>query len=68
MLRPAVSQLITKDQSAYSLVIAVSKRARQIADTLYEENKVLEEKPVKTAVQEFWTGKCKMVEDPSLFH
>lgn len=66
MLRPAVSQLISKDQSVYSLVIAVSKRARQIADTLYEENKILEEKPVKTAVDEFWSGKCRMIEDPSL--
>ena len=36
MLRPAVSQLITKNESYYSLVIAVAKRARQIADELYE--------------------------------
>ena len=51
MLRPAVSQIISKNESVYSLVIAVAKRARQIADELYEQNMVLPEKPVKTAVE-----------------
>ena len=32
MLRPAVSQIITKNESCYSLVIAVAKRARDIAE------------------------------------
>ena len=49
MLRPSVNQLITKNESSYSLVIGVAKRAREIADELYEEGKTLEEKPVKTA-------------------
>ncbi|MGN0689480.1 MAG: DNA-directed RNA polymerase subunit omega [Oscillospiraceae bacterium] len=66
MLRPAISQLITKDESYYSLVIAVAKRAREIADDLYEKGMTLEEKPVKTAVAEFASGKCRFVEDPSL--
>ena len=66
MLRPAVSQLITKNESYYSLVIAVAKRARQIADELYENNMMLEEKPVKSAVEEFATGRCRLIEDPSL--
>ncbi|MFR4393188.1 MAG: DNA-directed RNA polymerase subunit omega [Ruminococcus callidus] len=47
MLRPSVNQLITKNESSYSLVIGVAKRAREIADELYEEGKTLEEKPVK---------------------
>lgn len=66
MLRPAVSQLITKNESYYSLVVAVAKRARQIANELYENGQVLEEKPVRTAVEEFASGKCKLVEDSSL--
>ena len=35
MLRPSVNQLITKNESSYSLVIGVAKRAREIADELY---------------------------------
>lgn len=66
MLRPAVSQLLTKGESYYSLVIAVAKRAREIADDLYDNNMILEEKPVKTAVDELAAGKFKFVEDPSL--
>ena len=43
MLRPSVNQLITKNESSYSLVIGVAKRAREIADELYENGKTLEE-------------------------
>ena len=46
MLRPAITQLITKNESCYSLVIGVAKRARMIADELYEGGFILEEKPV----------------------
>ena len=62
MLRPAVSQIITKNESCYSLVIAVAKRAREIATDHYEQNMVLPEKPVKTAVEEFACGKYRIVE------
>ena len=66
MLRPAISQIITKNESAYSLVIWVAKRARAIADELYEQGMTLEEKPVKTAVEEIASGKYKIVEPESL--
>jgi len=62
MLRPAISQIITKNESYYSLVIGVAKRARQIADELYEKGEILKEKPVKTAVEEFASGKYRIVE------
>lgn len=62
MLRPAITQLITKNESYYSLVIGVAKRAREIADDLYADNQTLEEKPVKTAVEEFASGKYRIVE------
>lgn len=62
MLRPSVSQIITKNESYYSLVIAVAKRARQVTEELYENNMIIEQKPVKTAVEEFANGKYKLVE------
>ncbi|MDD6344773.1 MAG: DNA-directed RNA polymerase subunit omega [Oscillospiraceae bacterium] len=64
MLRPSVNQIISKNESCYSLVIAVAKRAREIADELYKNSRTLEEKPVKTAVEEFASGKYKIIEAP----
>ncbi len=61
MLRPAITQLTSKNDSYYSLVIGVAKRARDIAEELYTESKILEEKPVKTAVEEFGAGKYKII-------
>lgn len=61
MLRPAVNQIISKNESCYSLVIAVAKRAREISDELYKKELTLEEKPVKTAVEEIASGKCKII-------
>ncbi len=65
MLRPAITQLITKNESCYSLVIGIAKRAREIADELYKNDEPLEEKPVKTAVDEFARGEYKIVEASS---
>ena len=62
MLRPAITQLITKNESCYSLVIGVAKRAREIADELYKNNQPLEEKPIKIAVDELARGEYKIVE------
>ena len=61
MLRPAVNQIITKNESCYSLVIAVAKRAREVAQEIYDNNQVLEENPVRTAVEELAGGKFKIV-------
>lgn len=47
MLRPAMTQLITKNESYYSLVIGVAKRARQITEELYEESEKEKNKEVK---------------------
>lgn len=66
MLRPSLNQIATKNESYYSVVLAVAKRAREIADELYNNNETLEEKPVKTAVEEFAGRKYTFVEDPSL--
>ncbi len=66
MLRPSLNQIATKNESYYSVVLAVAKRAREIADNLCENNEILEEKPVKTAVEEFASRKYYFVEDSSL--
>ena len=66
MLRPAMSQIATKNESYYSIVVGVAKRAREIADELYDNGQILEEKPVKTAVEEFASRKYSIIEDAAL--
>ncbi len=63
MLRPAVTEILKNNESYYSLVIAVAKRAREISDELIENGQTLEEKPVKTAVAEFARGEYSFVEE-----
>ncbi len=63
MLRPAVSQILKGNESYYSLVIAVAKRARQITDNALENKEILDEKPVKTAVEEFASGEYRIFEN-----
>lgn len=41
MLRPAIAEIITEDQSVFSLVIAVAKRARELTDDIEEQKKNL---------------------------
>lgn len=62
MLKPAVEDIISKEQSRYSLVIAVAKQARKIANDYAEREEILIEKPVKLAVQEFADGLCSIQE------
>ncbi len=66
MLRPSSSQILKNGESTYSLVIAVAKRAREILDKAYDEKTIIDEKPVKTAVEEFARGDFRLIEDPSL--
>lgn len=68
MLRPAVVQILKNNESYYSLVLAVAKRAREITDEALEnkDKTILNENPVKTAVDELASGEYKIIEDPSL--
>ncbi|MCD7742608.1 MAG: DNA-directed RNA polymerase subunit omega [Ruminococcus sp.] len=66
MLRPAAVQILKNNESYYSLVVAVAKRAREIEDKAFEEKTVLDERPVKIAVDEFAANEYTLVEDPSL--
>lgn len=67
MLRPAMSQILTNNESCYSFVVAVAKRAREITQEAIDEKSVLQEKPVKTAVCEFADGKLRIVEDEGVY-
>ncbi len=53
MLRPSMYQIIGKDQNYYSFVVAVAKRAREIADEAEKNGISLEEKAVKLSLDEF---------------
>lgn len=56
MLRPAMSQIVKKDESAYEFVIEVARRAREIVNESEERGEVLDVKPVQLAVEEFASG------------
>ncbi|CDA72791.1 dNA-directed RNA polymerase subunit omega [Ruminococcus sp. CAG:579] len=66
MLRPAAVQILKNNESYYSLVVGVAKRAREITEEAFEEKKVLDERPVKKAVDEFASGEYKLIEDPAV--
>lgn len=66
MLRPAVCQILKNNESTYSLVIAVAKRAREITDDAFDNKEILNEKPVKTAVDEFANNEYRFIEDPAI--
>ena len=66
MLRPAAVQILKNNESYYSLVVGVAKRAREITEEAFEEKKVLDELPVKKAVDEFASGEYKLIEDPAV--
>ena len=66
MLRPAAIQILKNNESYYSLVVAVAKRAREITNEAFENKIVLDERPVKKAVDEFAAGEYKLIEDSAV--
>lgn len=62
MLRPSMYQIIGKNDSYYEFVVAISQRARDIADDAENEHINLTEKPVKLSVEEFASGRCKVTD------
>ncbi len=66
MLRPSVSEILSNNESYYSLVIAVAKRAREITEDAFNEKKILDIKPVQTAVEQLANKEYRIVEDPAL--
>lgn len=64
MIKPIADLILTPDQSRYSLVVAIAKRAREIAEDAEKNREVLEEKPVELAVQEYVNHEFTMIEKP----
>ena len=66
MLKPSMAQLAIHDESYYSVVAGIAKRAREITEEEERDHIVSDEKPVKKAVDEFYERKYTIVEDPSV--
>ncbi len=60
MLRPAMSQILKPGESYYEFVVAVARKARQIASEAEENHVMLDEKPVTMAVNMFASGELKL--------
>lgn len=64
MVKPTVTELLTKAANRYELVIATARRARQIAAGDKPKTEVKETSPVTLAANEIAEGKVKIVEEP----
>lgn len=62
MLKPSITELLDMTGSRYSLVIAASKRARQIIDGSEPLTTASSMKPVSIATQEIYESKVEAVE------
>lgn len=60
MLKPAMSQILKPGESYYKFVVAVAKKAREIAEEAHETGTLLEEKPVSIALGLFASGALKL--------
>lgn len=59
MLRPSINSIIKPGDNYYSFVVAVAKRAREIAQEQEEEHSLNEEKPVQKAVEDLPAARSK---------
>lgn len=57
IVKPSVSELLTKADNRYELVIATARRARQIAEGAKVKTDVKAESPVTLAANEIAEGK-----------
>lgn len=62
MVKPTVQELLTKAKNRYELVIATSKRARQISSGAEVKTNVKEESAVTLAANEIAEGKVDIIE------
>lgn len=61
MVKPTVQELLTKAKNRYELVIATSKRARQISSGAEVKTNVKEESAVTLAANEIAEGKVDII-------
>ena len=57
-----VDEMINGKISNYPLVVAVAKRAREITEDIVSNSKIVTEKPVKTAFEDFKNHKYDIFE------
>lgn len=62
IVKPTVQELLTKAKNRYELVIATSKRARQISGGAEVKTNVKEESAVTLAANEIAEGKVEIIE------
>ena len=62
IVKPTVQELLTKAKNRYELVIATSKRARQISSGAEVKTKVKEESAVTLAANEIAEGKINIIQ------
>jgi DNA-directed RNA polymerase subunit omega len=65
MLKHEIGRLLDESESVYSLVIAVAKRSRDIANEALEKKMPLDDKPVNIAIDEFGRRQFRIVEGSS---
>lgn len=62
MFNPDLKKLLKNCNSRYSLVVGTAKRAREIRDEAVENEVLLDEKTVTTAIEEILDGKYVVTE------
>lgn len=62
MYRPSVDDMLRNKRSRYSLVIAIAKRAREIAAEIEESGEISDDKPVLLAIKDFEEHKYNILE------
>ena len=63
MFNPDLKKMLKNVNSGYSLVVGTAKRAREIRDEAVENDIILNEKTVSTAIEEIYDGKY-VIEEP----
>ena len=66
MIYPTLKELLVKIDSKYTLVVAVSKRARQIVEGQPKLTKTASNKPVTVAINEVAEGRLTYVRNHDL--
>lgn len=64
--RLSYSDILKKNESYYSLVDAIAKRARQISEEAEEKGEIITVKPVQLAIDEFVKGQYKLIEKENI--
>ncbi|MBQ6142892.1 MAG: DNA-directed RNA polymerase subunit omega [Clostridia bacterium] len=62
MKKISVDEMLNGKENKYPLAVAVAKRAREITDNIILEGKVVEEKAVNMAIEDFKNHKYSVIE------